>query len=317
MKFLVAGCGAIGSVIGGFLKKGGYDVSLLGREKHINAIRKNGLFISGIWGEYLIKNFKLYTEAKKIKEEFDYILITVKSYDTENMIKELKNLIKENTYIVSLQNGLGNFEKIKKIVKEDKIILGRVIFGAEIQKFGEVKVTVYGDKVMLGAIEKNKIIFEKIKELVKIFNRVGIPAEETKEIEKYIWGKVIYNCCLNGLGAILNVNYGALSKYRETKEIMRKIMEEIFKVAKKEKVKLFWDNANSYEKFFYKKLIPPTREHYPSMLQDLNSGKKTEIDYLNGAIFEIGKKNNIKTPVNEIITYLIKAKENREVKNFG
>ncbi|HTL71425.1 MAG TPA: 2-dehydropantoate 2-reductase, partial [Candidatus Eisenbacteria bacterium] len=134
MKVLVFGAGGIGSVFGGFLARTGHEVTLLGRPWHLDAVRKNGLTITGIWGDYRIKAFDLETSAAELARRdpsFDLILLTVKSFDTARAVEELAPLMKEETMLVSLQNGLGNVETILKKVPADRFLAGRVIFGVE------------------------------------------------------------------------------------------------------------------------------------------------------------------------------------------
>ena len=130
-----------------------------------------------------------------------------------------------------------------------------------------------------------------------------------KNIIPYIWSKVIYNSALNPLATILQSTYGDLLSSEESKNIMRKIIEEIYKVAEKKKVKLLPPTPKGYEKLFFGTLIPRTAAHRPSMLQAINNGKRTEINALNGAIVEMAKSLDVPTPVNETLTRIIKAKE--------
>src|ERR1700690_4030844 len=108
MKILIFGAGGVGSVVGGFLARTGHEVSLLGRTRHLDIIQKKGLFITGIWGDYRIKAFDLYSSAAALAEtdpKFDLILLTVKSYDTQNAAKELLPFLGPETVLLSLQNG--------------------------------------------------------------------------------------------------------------------------------------------------------------------------------------------------------------------
>ena len=157
MKILVLGAGAIGSVFGGFLAKAGHDVCLLGREPHIKAVNEKGLLIDGIWGTYTVRNLKGYTcieeIANKNRGSFDIALLSVKSYDTEEMINELKKYFPELLPVVSLQNGLGNIEKIEANLGKEKTIGGRVIFGVEFIEPGHVRVTVSADRTVIGGLK--------------------------------------------------------------------------------------------------------------------------------------------------------------------
>jgi 2-dehydropantoate 2-reductase len=312
MKILVLGAGAIGSIFSGLLAKSGHEVILLGRNPHMDTINRRGLTIGGIWGEHHIVNLRGYTSLKEIREDghhlFDLILLTVKSFDTEFMIKEYLTYFPNDAPMISLQNGLGNLEEIVEYLGREKAIGGRVIFGAEIMEPGRVKVTVYADKVVLGGV-KDGIDPKKVEEMAETFSLSGIPTQATMEIDKYIWGKVIYNSALNALGSILEVNYGELLKKEETKSLMNDIVVEIFKVVKKEKVNLFWNEPKEYLSLLFNELIPATYDHFPSMFHDIKKKRKTEIESINGAIVRKGEKLGLSLPVNKIITYLVKVKE--------
>jgi 2-dehydropantoate 2-reductase len=210
--------------------------------------------------------------------------------------------------MISLQNGLGNLEKIVELLGKDKAIGGRVIFGAEIIEPGRVKVTVYADKVVLGGV-KDGIDLEKVEEIAETFSLSGIPSQTTREIEKYIWGKVLYNGALNALGSILEVNYGELLKHEETKTLMSEIVAEIFKVIKKENIQLFWSEAEEYLTLLFNELIPATHDHFPSMLQDIKNKRKTEIASINGTVVRKGEELGLSLPINKIVTNLVKVKE--------
>ena len=312
MKILVLGAGAIGSVFGGFLARNGHEVILFGREHCINPVNSNGLLIEGIWGRHHITNIKGYSSLNKIArsegEKFALTLLTVKSYDTKDIILKYAHTIGKSSLTVSLQNGLGNLETIAKILGRDKTIGGRVIFGAELAEPGRVRVTVYADKVVLGSL-KGGVPLEKVKEIAELFDKSGIPTSSTEEIEKFIWGKVLYNGALNPLSCLLEVNYGKLLENAQTKTIMEDTVRELFIVIKKKNVSVDWKEADEYIKELFEHLIPATCDHFSSMLQDIRTGKRTEIDALNGKVVTMAEKIGIDLPVNRVITSLVKAKK--------
>ncbi len=321
MKFLVFGCGAIGSVFAGFLKLAGHDLVLLGREKHMHAIEDQGLTITGIWGKHKAQGFKLYTNPRILKDrengDFDAVLLTVKSYDTELALLNIVDMVNKDTLVISLQNGLGNIEKIAKAVGKDRTIGGRVIFGAAVLEPAKVKVTVSADEVVIGSIlndSKNNQTQERLDSLTEEFNKAGIKTRTDKEITKVIWSKVLYNASLNGLASIMEIPYGDLLKYEETRKDMIAIISETYAVANKAAIDLNPATPEKYIKLLFEKLIPATAYHLPSMLQDLRRGKRTEIDALNGAISKLGKKVQVKTPVNDELVKLIKEKEKQCLK---
>lgn len=312
MKILVLGAGAIGSVFGGFLAKSGHEVILFGREYCINPINNHGLLIEGIWGRHHITNIKGYSSLNRIARTegrtFDLTLLTVKSYDTKEMIKNYLHTFGKSNLTVSLQNGLGNLETIAEILGKNKAIGGRVIFGAELVEPARVKVTVYADKVVLGSL-KGGVTLEKVKEIAKLFDKSGIPTTSTEEIEKFIWGKVLYNGSLNALSCLLEVNYGKLLENTQSRAIMEDTIRELFKVIQKKAIVVDWNNSKEYISELFEHLIPTTYDHFSSMLQDKRTGKKTEIDALNGKVVAMAEEMEIDLPVNRVITSLVKAKK--------
>lgn len=314
MKFLVFGAGAIGSVVGGFLAKAGHDVTLIGREQHIKSIANNGLRIDGIWGKQLIAGKKfagLFTKAAA--HNYDYVLITVKAYDTEAVAEQLKKTfktyLKNNAIIVvSMQNGIGNIEIFEKKLGRNNVAGARVIFGAKIIEPGSVRVTVIAEPTALGPGNNRagKNLKERLKTLAKTMDSAGIPSIYVNDVCPYLWAKVLYNSALNPLSALLNMTYGQLAENTYTRCLMDRIIDEAFVVAKRINVKLFWKNSKEYKKHFYNKLIPPTSSHYASMLEDLKR-KRTEIDAINGAIVRYAKKLKIPVPINETLTNLVRA----------
>ncbi len=309
MKTLILCAGAIGSIYAGFLKKAGHDVTVLGREWHLDTIKKRGLKITGIWGEHRINNIKCVTTPQELKDEkYDLIILSVKSYDTSAIAKIAHKFLAQDGFVVTLQNGVDNAEKISKLIDYKQILIGRVIFGAEILASGLVKVSVIADKVRLGCY-KNAIDYQTIEEHAELFNKAGIPTEPTTEISKYLWAKLLYNCALNALCTILNIPYGKLLGNDYTESLMKTIIQEAFKVAKAKRIKLFWNKSEEYIEELFNKLIPSTAAHFPSMLQDIKNNKKTEIDSLNGIIVKYATESKLTVPINECLTKIIKGIE--------
>ena len=309
MKVLVIGLGALGTVYSCLLSVAGHEVTGLSRPASIDKIKMNGVKVTGIWGEYTTKLFNVVSEVSELHHQtFDMIIITVKSFVTEEIAQQIAPLVGDNTYVFLLQNGYGNYEAAAKSIPEDKLVLGRVIFGAETLASGESKVTVIADDVMIGS-PRNLINPELLEEFAGIFSKALIPTKASTEIMNYIWGKIIYNSALNSLGAIFEVSYGELAEEPFTRELMNKIIGEIFKLLQARNVPMFWPDAQTYLTNFYEHLIPPTSAHHSSMLQDIQSGRRTEIEALNGAVVKLAHQSGVAVPVNEVIVSMVKAKE--------
>ncbi len=302
MRFLVIGVGAIGSAYLAFLTRAGYEaVGLVKKGRKIDRIK-----VEGIWGEFQVP-VKTVESLRELKFDPDVVILSVKSYDTEKALETLKDLNWEGKYLMVAQNGYGNYEKAVSMLGEGKVVLARVIFGSEVVRPGHIRITVCADDVVIGD-PSERIGEDFLRSLAEVFTKAGIPTRFEREVYKYLWDKIIYNSALNPLGALFETNYGTLARNPHTREIMDRIIEEIFQVLKSAGMETFWKSPEEYKKVFYEKLIPPTSAHYPSMLKDIKRGK-TEIDSLNGAICELGRKLGVPTPTNELITKLVKAKE--------
>lgn len=308
MKFAVFGLGALGTVFATLLKEKGHTVFGITKREYEHLFEYTPFKVSGIWGEHQARLDGIFSSMMYIDEDLDYIILTVKSYDTPIAIRQIKPYLLGNTKVLLAQNGYGNYEIASKEIGKNRTLLARVIFGAKLLDIGHAEVTVIADDVVIGQPE-GKIPEEEIKKLVDVFNEAGIPTRYSKDVYKILWDKILYNCALNPLGALLECTYGQLASEEETKRIMNNIIDEIFSVVEKHNIELNWKNSQEYKKYFYEKLIPPTAKHFPSMYYDLKAGKRLEIDALNGAIVKLAKEKDLNVPVNETITDMIKRKE--------
>ena len=316
LDILVVGAGAVGNVVGGMLAKAGHQVSMLGRQPYMAAIAQRGLKIDGVIGKHEVRNIATYTTAADIPQQhFDLILITTKSYDTEHALGEIAQLISPDSVLVSLQNGLGNLELIADVVGAERTLGAPVMFGAVIKAPGMVEVTANPESIKLGST--GAMPLKQIESIARILTEAGILSEATSEIMKYIWGKLLLNCCLNALSALLEFNYREMRESQEVREIMSMIIREVFAVAQAKGITLLWRQPEKYEHLLFDILIPKSFAHVSSMLQDIRQGRRTEIDAMNGAVSRLGRELGLDTPTNELLTKLVKAKEKQQRKRLG
>lgn len=309
MNILVMGAGAVGSVTGGLLAQAGHTVTLIGRPGHMRAIRDHGLGIEGIWGDHVVGGLLTATSPADVtRRDFDALLLCTKAYDTAAALREVLPLAGAHTLVVSLQNGLGNVETIASLAGDARTIGGRVIFGSELVQDGRVRVTVFGGEVMLGHPDGSPPS-PQLLELAAAMDHAGVPTKATDQIMGFIWGKVLYNSCLNPLSALLDVPYGALLKSEDTRAVMQDVLAEAFAAAAAAGVRLFWERPEDYQRLLFEELIPPTAAHYASMRADLLRQRRTEIDALNGALARIGGQHGLALPVNTLLTRLVHARE--------
>ncbi len=217
-------------------------------------------------------------------------------------------LVEDNVIIVSAQNEYCNYEAVAYIVGKAHTLLARIIFGVRIIKTGYSEVTVIEDDVGMGQPE-DAIPEDAIIKIASEVNKAGVPTSYAVDVNEILWDKMLYNFALNPLGALLKCNYGGLAGHEKTKRVMDALIKEIFQVAQSNSIKLHWEGAESYIDYFYKKLVPPSQEPYPSMYHDLKAGKGLEIDALKGAFVRLAAEKGVPVPVNETILDLITVKE--------
>lgn len=295
MKIVVFGAGAIGSFFGGLLSKQN-KVCLIGRKKHVDSINKNGLRITGKT-EYLA-DVDAVESAEDVDFKPDLLILTVKSYDTYDAVKQAVNLIDKCTLFLSIQNGLDNIEKIKQVVDLKFLAAGITTNGVIFEKPGEIKHTGKGDTV-LGMVNKktNRKIFNVLKNL----NECNIKSTISDDIRKDIWIKGIVNSSINPLTSFFDCKNGYLLKNPILEIIVEKICYESTFIARSNDININY--RIMLEKT--KNIIMDTSDNYSSMLQSVKKNKKTEINSINGKLVEVGKENNKNVFFNQILVNLI------------
>lgn len=310
MKVLIYGGGAVGLGIASFLLKSKTQVDIVARENTVSALRKHGLVRTGIWGDYSAEPaaFGSYTSLSEIRiKGYDYILVCTKSFDSFEAAKDLSqydSLFGGKAKIVLFQNGWGNAEVFSTFFDKERIYNARVITGFRRPKKNQVTITVHADSIHIGSLFKEDL--EYIEDLCGSVAKGGIPCEATGDIEKDIWAKMLYNCALNPLGAILDVPYGELAEHEFSLIIMRGIVEEVFVVIKAAGYQTHWQSPEDFLEIFYNKLVPDTAKHKSSTLQDILAKKKTEIDALNGAVIKLAEKHEVQVPYNLAVYNIVK-----------
>lgn len=312
VSILVYGAGALGQALGCMLAQAGNHVDLLLRRRYIEAIKEKGLEVDGVLGTFQAprENLGLLTNPAEAKNAYDYILISTKSYDTAQAIETIKEHSLQADFVVSMQNGCGNLEQLVEAFGGDCSLGARIITGFEIASPGRVHVSVTADAIHVGA-DAGGAIAATAEKLADLLTAAGHPCQAVADIHSSLYAKLLYNCALNPLGAILGVHYGALADNADTRRMMDAIIEETFAVIEAMGGCTPWQSADEYKEVFYGKLIPATYSHRPSMLQDLEGGKRTEVDALVGYVGEQGRRWQISTPTCDTVAAMVRFKETR------
>ncbi len=289
-KIFVLGAGAIGSTYGALLS-GRNNVTLIGRRAHVDAINKNGLTVSGdVNGKFFVK---AETAIKEIPSD-TLLLLTTKAYDAAGAVTSIKPLLRKDTILLILQNGLGIKDIVEKVVEaKAEVIRGLVTLAAEFFEPG--KISFWQRETILESTPTSERI-------AKVFNESGLKTKISNEIHEELWKKLIVNCVANSLTAVLRVKNNEII-VESLKETRHKLIQECIAVGKAEGIGL----ESNLEECVERKIA--SYKNYSSMCQDLMKRKKTEIDFLNAKIVELGRKHDIPTPVNEALVGLIKFLE--------
>ena len=311
MNILVIGAGGVGIGLATSVASQGADVSIYARGETAKAIKENGIKRCGLFAHYEIGEVPVYESYEEIpKSHFDYIFICSKTTANEDIAENLNRnraILNKSTKIIIFQNGFGNDEHYLKHFTKKQVFSARVITGFTRPERHISEVTVYTEPILLGSLQGENP--DSLQEIADLITASGIKCEITTEVDKYLWAKMLYNCTLNPLGAILDVTYGKLTENQYTLDIMNSIIDEIFEVIKASPYETLWDTTDEYRNLFYSKLVPDTYNHYSSTHQDIKKKIPTEIDSLNGKVIQLGKLNNVNVKTNEFIYNLIKAIE--------
>lgn len=316
MNVLIYGGGAVGLGLGSCLIKAGAKVDFLSRPDTVALLRQEGLVRSGIFGTFRAAPsvFGAYTSLDEITSaNYDYVLVCTKAHDSGHAARDLAAHpeLAHGVDIVLCQNGWGNAERFYAHFPEERIYNARVITGFYRPQRNHTQVTVHADAVHVGSLCHGKL--SALEPLARAISAGDIPCQISQAIEKDLWAKMLYNCPLNPLGAILNVTYGTLADWSHTRAIMDRVVVEIYAVLEASGYRTHWDTPGSYLAVFYGTLLPPTASHRSSMLQDIQARKQTEIDALNGAVIELGKEHGIPVASNAMLYDMIRFLEERNL----
>jgi 2-dehydropantoate 2-reductase len=300
-RIVVLGAGAVGCFFGGVLARAGKDVLLIARDNHVQAIKKNGLFM-----ECQTFQERVTIEASSRIEDIagaDLILCCVKSPDTERAIREIKALIKSDTLILSLQNGVDNAERISQVVP-NKVISAVVYVAAGMGGDGHVKHFGRGE-LIIGVANQAESISSELQEICEIFLSANIPCAVSNNIQRELWLKFLVNCSYNGISAIGQITYGEMAQQENTWQLINDLTTEFLLVAHHENIDISEDEAQRVNEQIAKTMAGQRS----STAQDLLRHKPTEIDYLNGLIVRKAKEHGLKVPNHQAIYTLVKMIE--------
>ena len=296
MKIAVIGAGAMGSIYASFLSKNNHEVLVIDIwEEHLEAIKKDGLRVSGFSGDNIVKNINVSKNIEDAKG-YELFIISTKASGVGTVASKLSKFTNENSLILTIQNGLGAGERIAKYMPTNNILLGVAQgFGAAMKGPGHAH---HNNMSMIRIGEMNGGITSRLEKLVKVWGDAGFNAKAFADIEQLIWEKFICNVAWSGSCSIFRKTIGDVMSNEYMFDIAKGCALEARKMGDLKNVNFTFENTVEYITEFGKKLL----KSKPSMLQDIEAKKQCEIDAINGMVVTLGEINNIKTPFNSVVT---------------
>ena len=304
MRVAVIGAGSMGSLFGGYLADV-CDVCLYSRNPgYVAAVSENGLIMTQ-GDKKWVKKIEVTGDPAKIGP-CDVAIVFVKGTGTEKAVQDaMISCITPETLVITLQNGIGNVDVIRKHVPADQIAYGFTVLTSDLKATGHIELTALKTAPTYATPLTEKAR-PKVGRLVDSLNKAGLETYISDDIDEKIWRKLLVNCSENTLCAILKVNVTELMiTTPESFEIGKQIIFEVSDVARAKGINITRQEALQH----VLDVTGSVPGHVPSMVFDIGNKKPTEIDVLNGAVVAEGKRLGVPTPINEVIVNMIKALE--------
>ena len=300
-KIAVVGAGAVGGYFGGMLARAGAPVVMIGRPAFVEAVGKNGLFLDTLQFQESVR-VEAATELSAARGA-EVVLFCVKTTDNAATARELAPLLAPGAIVVILQNGVDNVEQVRAAAGLEALA-AVVYIGASVPEQGRVKHVGRGDLVFG---PKN----EKTERMAALFARAGVPCRISDNIDGELWTKLIANCALNAISAVGNVKYGKIAASDDGRKVVEALVDEVMAVARAAGIHLPGVEDSRAALAGALKIATQMGEAFSSTAQDMQRGKRTEIDSLNGYIARRGAELGVPTPVNHALYTLVKLAEGR------
>ena len=324
MRTAIYGAGSLGTILGAFISKAGEPVELINRNKaHVEALNASGAKVVGTM--QFEQKVTAYT-PDQMSGEYDIIFLMTKQQNNKEVVQMLKGFLAPDGVLVTFQNGLPEMQ-IASVLGEERVLGCTVAWGATMQSPGVCELTSEPDALSfsLGSISSTRSRhFDKVKELLEKMGTVDVE-------DNFIgtrWSKLLINAAFSGMSAVLGCTFGEAAGPKESRRIVQALIKECIDVCAagririepvqgKDIVKLL-DYKGAVKKAISFFIIPlAIRKHArlkASMLQDLEKGKLTEVDAINGAVSDYGRKVGVPTPMNDKVVEIIHGIERGELK---
>ena len=309
MKIAVLGAGALGCAMGSCLSESGHEVWLINRrEDHVETMNTLGLCVQ-VNGADRYTPVKAALHASHVAAQIgtvDLLLVLVKSFHTREAITSSTSIVGPDTVVLSLQNGLGHEDVLAEVVGRDKVMAGKTYAGGVMIGPGRIIRGTEGKETYIGELEGR--MTDRVQRVAAAFNAAGLITHISDNIMGTIWEKLLVNVATGALSGITRLAYGDLYQVPEVKACALAAVQEAMDVARACGIGL---SVNDPEQPWIKAAAGLPPEFKASMLQSLEKGSVTEVDYVNGSVVRWGQKCGVPTPVNSTLVACLKGIERR------
>ncbi len=301
MRIGIVGVGSMGSVIGGLFCEAGLDPVLIERDTNeVAKVQKDGLWLEGVSGERLLRP-RILSDPREAGV-LDLVLVLVKSYDTEGAVDTIRAVLAEEGMVLTLQNGIGNYEILNEAFP-GRVLLGTTTVGALTLGSGRFRHTGFGQTHFGEADGSTRDRTRAVAEILEKLN--AGPVHLVDNAIGCVWSKLIINAAINAPGTLLRVRNGDVPSSQPGRDLIHDVVNECLEVVHAAGIKLIFEDPEAQ----VLKVCEGTAANINSMLQDIVAGRRTEIDFINGAIAREGDRLGIFVPVNKTLALLIKSLE--------
>jgi len=301
MKVLILGAGAMGCLYGAAFHRAGCEVVFVDvNQPHIDAINARGLELEMRAGTELLPIPAKPPHA--IDAPVDLVVVFTKTFHTDAALRGIAAGIGPGTWLLSLQNGLGNDRRLAAHASPDRILVGSSSLPSDLVGPGKVRSHGEGGSKLYPAFGGDPAFAGDICELL---TRGGLPAVLEPDIHGAIWSKAIFNATMNPLCALTRRTPGFLGAHEESRALIRELVEEGVRVANASGIAISAQPIHDLTQVS----VTDHANHEASMLQDVKAGRRTEVDAINGAIVEAARAAGVASPLTETLWRLVKLEE--------
>ena len=294
MKIAVMGSGGVGGYYGGLLARMGHQVSFIARGAHLAALRRDGLQVKSVHGDFTVAPVEATDHPPEIGR-VDLVLMCVKTPDVEEAAQAIRPIVDEGTTVMSLQNGVEAPRRIGEVVGMEHVVGGATWISSAVESPGVIQQVSRFRRIVFGELDGR--VTARVRNLAEVLGSTGTEVEVTDNIQKVLWTKFLFIAALSGVGSLTRLALGEYREVPETRALLVGLMEEVEAVGRAGGVELDSDVVEQ-ALAIVDQAVPSVRA---SMQRDVEAGRRSELESLIGVIGRKGRALGVPTPMADVV----------------